>query len=43
MFAPKKLAWQFRTGEYEVTKSGKHQDEISAKYGSKLESDDVPK
>lgn len=36
-FAPKKLAWYFRTGEYKVKKGGqKSLDEIRAKYGSEI-------
>lgn len=37
LFAPKKLAWYFRTGEYKVNKGGKKSlDEIRAKYGSEV-------
>jgi hypothetical protein len=37
MFAPKKLAWYFRTGEYKVKKGGKKSlDEIRSKYGSEV-------
>lgn len=36
-FAPKKLAWYFRTEKYKVSKGGtKSLDEIRAKYGSKI-------
>ncbi|PWG80790.1 molecular chaperone DnaJ [Pararcticibacter amylolyticus] len=36
-FAPKKLAWYFRTAEYKVNKGGKKSlDEIRAKYGSEV-------
>ena len=35
LFASKKLAWYFRTGEYKVNKGGrKSLDEIRAKYGT---------
>lgn len=44
LFAPKKLAWYFRTGEYKVNKGGKKSlDEIRAKYGSEVLKDDKPK
>ena len=44
LFAPKKLAWYFRTGEYKVKKgSQKSLDEIRAKYGSELVKDAKPK
>ncbi|MEJ5996241.1 J domain-containing protein [Pedobacter sp. Du54] len=44
LFASKKMAWYFRTGEYKVAKgSQKSLDEIRAKYGSKLVKDDRPK
>ncbi len=44
MFAPKKQAWYFRTGEYKVTgKSNKTLDEIRSKYGSEVLKDDRPK
>jgi len=37
MFAPKKLAWYFRTEEYKVSKGGKKSlDEIRSKYGSEV-------
>ncbi|MDB5158715.1 MAG: hypothetical protein JWR50_3422 [Mucilaginibacter sp.] len=37
MFAPKKLAWYFRTAEYKVSKGGKKSlDEIRDKYGSEV-------
>jgi hypothetical protein len=37
LFAPKKLAWYFRTGENKVTKSSKKSlDEIRSKYGSAI-------
>lgn len=37
MFAPKKMAWYFRTAEYKVSKGGKKTlDEIRAKYGSEM-------
>ena len=37
LFAPKKLAWYFRTGEYKVKKGGKKSlDEIRSKYGSEI-------
>lgn len=37
LFASKKLAWYFRTGEYKVNKGGKKSlDEIRAKYGSEV-------
>jgi hypothetical protein len=36
-FAPKKLAWYFRTAEYKVSKGGKKSlDEIRNKYGSEV-------
>jgi hypothetical protein len=36
-FAPKKLAWYFRTAEYKVSKGGKKSlDEIRSKYGSEI-------
>ncbi len=36
-FAPKKLAWYFRTTEYKVSKGGKKSlDEIRDKYGSEI-------
>lgn len=39
-FAPKKLAWYFRTGEYKVAKGGKKSlDEIRSKYGTEVISD----
>lgn len=44
LFAPKKMAWYFRTGEYKVTKgSQKSLDEIRAKYGSEMVKDDKPR
>ncbi len=40
LFASKKLAWYFRTGEYKVNKGGrKSLDEIRAKYGTELLND----
>lgn len=37
LFASKKLAWYFRTGEYKVNKGGKKSlDEIRSKYGSEV-------
>lgn len=37
LFASKKLAWYFRTGEYKVNKGGKKSlEEIRAKYGSEV-------
>jgi hypothetical protein len=37
LFASKKLAWYFRTGEYKVNKGGKKSlDEIRSKYGSEI-------
>lgn len=37
LFAPKKLAWYFRTAEYMVSKgSGKSLEEIKSKYGSEV-------
>ncbi|MGE6218954.1 J domain-containing protein [Nubsella zeaxanthinifaciens] len=41
MFAPKKMAWYFRTADYAVSKGGKKSlDEIREKYGSeKLQED----
>jgi hypothetical protein len=37
LFAPKKLAWYFRTAEYKVNQSsGKSLDEIREKYGSEV-------
>jgi hypothetical protein len=37
LFAPKKLAWYFRTAEYMVGKgSGKSLEEIKSKYGSEV-------
>jgi len=37
LFAPKKLAWYFRTAEYMVAKgSGKSLEEIKSKYGSEV-------
>ncbi|WP_113638525.1 J domain-containing protein [Nubsella zeaxanthinifaciens] len=44
MFAPKKLAWYFRTAEYKVSKGGKKSlDEIRAKYGSEVLHGSKPK
>ena len=44
MFASKKQAWYFRTGEYKATsKSNKTLDEIRSKYGSEVLNDDKPK
>jgi hypothetical protein len=44
MFAPKKLAWYFRTAEYKVSQSsGKSLDEIRNKYGSEILNEDKPK
>lgn len=44
LFAPNKLAWYFRTGEYKVNKGGKKSlDEIRSKYGSEVLKDDKPK
>lgn len=44
LFAPKKLAWYFRTGEYKVSKGGKKSlDEIRSKYGSEVLNCDRPK
>ena len=43
-FAPKKLAWYFRTAEYKVSKGGKKSlDEIRDKYGSEVLNGDRPK
>ncbi len=43
-FAPKKLAWYFRTAEYKVSKGGKKSlDEIRDKYGSEVLNDNKPK
>lgn len=43
-FASKKLAWYFRTAEYQVRKGGKKSlDEIRAKYGSEVLNDGKPK
>jgi hypothetical protein len=43
-FAPKKLAWYFRTAEYKVSKGGKKSlDEIRNKYGSEVLNEDKPK
>lgn len=37
LFASKKLAWYFRSGEYKVNKGGKKSlDEIRSKYGSEI-------
>jgi hypothetical protein len=37
LFASKKLAWYFRTGEYKMNKGGKKSlDEIRTKYGSEV-------
>ncbi|OYD46380.1 molecular chaperone DnaJ [Sphingobacterium cellulitidis] len=44
MFASKKLAWYFRTGEYKVRKGGKKSlDEIRSKYGSEVLNGNSPK
>lgn len=44
LFAPKKLAWYFRTAEYKVSKGGKKSlDEIREKYGSELLNGTKPK
>lgn len=44
MFASKKLAWYFRTGEYKVRKGGKKSlDEIRSKYGSEVLNSGNPK
>ena len=44
MFAPKKQAWYFRTGEYKVRKGGtKSLDEIRNKYGSEVLNGNSPK
>jgi hypothetical protein len=43
-FAPKKLAWYFRTEEYKVSKGGKKSlDEIRNKYGSEVLNEDKRK
>ncbi|RAJ28099.1 J domain-containing protein [Pedobacter cryoconitis] len=44
LFASKKLAWYFRTGEYKVTKGGKKSlEEIRSKYGSEILKDNKSK
>lgn len=44
LFASKKLAWYFRTGEYKVNKGGKKSlDEIRNKYGSEILNDNKRK
>lgn len=44
LFASKKLAWYFRTGEYKVNKGGtKSLDEIRSKYGSEILKENKPK
>lgn len=44
LFASKKLAWYFRTGEYKVNKGGKKSlDEIRSKYGSEILNDNKKK
>jgi len=44
LFAPKKVAWYFRTAEYKVSQSsGKSLDEIRNKYGSEVLNDEKPK
>lgn len=44
LFASKKLAWYFRTGEYKVNKGGKKSlDEIRSKYGSEILKENKPK
>ena len=44
LFAPKKLAWYFRTEEYKVSRSsGKSLDEIKIKYGSEVLKDNPSK
>lgn len=44
LFAPKKVAWYFRTAEYKVGQSsGKSLDEIRHKYGSEVLNDEKPK
>lgn len=44
LFAPKKVAWYFRTAEYKVGQSsGKSLDEIRTKYGSEVLNEDKPK
>jgi hypothetical protein len=44
LFAPKKLAWYFRTAEYKVSKGGKKSlDEIRDKYGSEILNEDKRK
>jgi hypothetical protein len=43
-FAPKKLAWYFRTAEFKVSNGGKKSlAEIRNKYGSEILNDDQPK
>lgn len=44
LFAPKKIAWYFRTAEYKVTKGGKKTlEEIRSKYGSEVLNQDKPR
>lgn len=44
LFAPKKIAWYFRTAEYKVSKGGKKTlDEIRSKYGSEVLNEDKPR
>ncbi|HWZ15436.1 MAG TPA: hypothetical protein VNW95_09380 [Mucilaginibacter sp.] len=44
LFAPKKVAWYFRTAEYKVNQSsGKSLDQIRSKYGSEVLNDEQPK
>jgi len=44
LFASKKLAWYFRTGEYKVTKGSKKSlEEIRSKYGSEILKDNKSK